>query len=74
VVAQEYIPGAKEIAVQHLAGHTFEPKLFLNFVEIYNHKKSQTPYLFLYLQATTAWTSFVVAAMRVDRSLPSWEQ
>ena len=34
----------------------------------------QTPYLFLYLQVASAFASFVVAAVNVDRSLPAWDQ
>jgi hypothetical protein len=32
----------------------------------------QTPYLFLYLQIIASWISFIVAAVRVDASLPGW--
>ena len=34
----------------------------------------QTPYFFLYLQLASAFASFVVAAVNVDRSLPAWDQ
>ena len=32
----------------------------------------QAPYLFLYLQIIASWISFIVAAVRVDASLPGW--